>query len=459
MTNWASLMVAVVSTRKPFRCCGQRLAGLDPEKSRLLLAALSQRVLLTLDSSTEPRSVRLHDMQRLYLRWRLPDTHEIHRSLLASYEKRKGETWLERVGDGYLDRNIGIHLAAAGREAELVELLRDPKWIERRLTRDDLPGLLSDYIRVQSDMSVKRIGETLRLSAHVLVDRPEQLATQLIARLEGDNGDSIRSFLLDARKRLPPPGLIPRFSSLTRAGTGLASIMRHRAFYGASVVAGDKQGTIWIVGTTNGSASAFDCRTGNLLWESPPSEDPITDVSIDDAQGTVAVLFGDGSARVLTLEDGKEVRSYPRVGKAWDASSLSGNGLFSVQGRRSGSLERVDLRTGAVKSLPSIKKLLKVAISQSGSHVAVVHAINRVSVFDAETGIRRDATAPVVLQRWLMREVGGDGKWGEPGQGDPIPIDGLAVFDNGAQAACAQGAKVVILNAARGRRRLRTDWT
>jgi WD40 repeat protein len=420
-------------------------AGLDAEKSRLLLAALSQRVLLTLDSSTDPRKVRLHDMQWLYLRWRLPDTHEIQRSLLAGYEKRKGETWLERVGDGYLDRNIGIHLVAAGRDAALVELLLDPRWIERRLTRGDLSGLLTDYTRVQSDILVKRIGETLRLSAHVLVDRPEQLATQLIARLEGDNAELIRSFLSDTRKRLPPPGLIPRFSSLTRAGTGLVSIMRHRAFYGASTVAGDKQGTIWIVGTTNGSASAFDCRTGNLLWESPPSEDPVTDVSFNDDKGTVAILSGDGSARILTLEDGKEVRCYPRVGKAWDACSLSGNGLFSVQGRRSGLLERVDLRTGAVKSLPSIKKLLKVAISESGSQVAVAHAINKISVFEAETGIRRDTTAPSMRTQFVVRLMGGDGQ-STSGEGQPVPIDAVAVSDSGPRVACALAQNVFILN-------------
>lgn len=284
-------------------------AGLDAEKSRLLLAALSQRVLLTLDSSAEPRRIRLHDMQSLYLRWRVPDTQSIHQFLLASYERRNGETWLERVGDGYLDRNIGMHLVAAGREAELVELLCDPRWIDRRLARADLSGLLTDYARVRSEMSVKRIGETLRLAAHVLVDRPEQLASQLIARLDGTNDELIRSFLSDVRKRLPQPGLLPRFSSLTRSGNALVSITRMSAYYGASAVAGDKQGRIWIVGTTSGTASACDSGTSSLLWESLPGEYPVIELSVDDGRGTVAVLFGDGSVCILTIEDGKEVRS------------------------------------------------------------------------------------------------------------------------------------------------------
>jgi WD40 repeat protein len=339
-----------------------------------------------------------------------------------------------------------MHLSAAGREAELVRLLRDPQWIERRLARDDLSGLLADYNRLHSDISVKRIGETIRLSAHVLVDRPEQLATQLIARLDKDDDVVARSLLADVRGRLPRPKLEPRFSSLTGPGSGLVSMMRHRAFYGASAVAGDEQGTVWIVGTRNGTASAFDAHTGNLLWESLPSEHPVSDLAVSDAERVVAILFSDGGARILTIEDGVEVRSYPSADRAWYASSLSRNGLFGVRGRKNGLLERLDLRSGAVKSLPAIKGLSKIAISDSGSYVAVAHAVNKITVFELETGVRRHATVPVARSQWAMREVGGSGQWSDPFEGHSIPIGALAVSDNGSQVACAQDQKVVILD-------------
>lgn len=91
-----------------------------------------------------------------------------------------------------------------------------------------------------------------------------------------------------------------------------------------------------------------------------------------------------------------------------------------------------------------------VAISESGSHVAVAHAVNKISVFNAETGTRQDASAPVARSRWAVREVGGDGEWSEPIEGEAIPIEALAVSENGAKLACALKEKVLIIDVGKG---------
>ena len=71
--------------------------------------------------------------------------------------------WNE-INDPYLVSNLAWHLAQAGDQDNLRDLLTDITWMQRRLSTSGLPDLLVAYTH-SFDPDVKAIYAALRLSA------------------------------------------------------------------------------------------------------------------------------------------------------------------------------------------------------------------------------------------------------------------------------------------------------
>lgn len=88
--------------------------------------------------------VRLHDLVADYARHANPDVERTHRRLLAYYEARCEGGFATGPADGYYFQNLGHHLEACGRGADLLSLLLDaPDWLRAKLpaVRPDASGL------------------------------------------------------------------------------------------------------------------------------------------------------------------------------------------------------------------------------------------------------------------------------------------------------------------------------
>jgi WD40 repeat protein len=110
----------------------------------------------------------------------------IHRWTLAELEAQRAHTW------PYLVRHLASHLSQAERPALLAGLLGEFTWLEARLRLAGINALLGDFSLAAPAPWLRQLGRALGQGAHVLGHSegwrgPEQLASQLLARLPEEN--------------------------------------------------------------------------------------------------------------------------------------------------------------------------------------------------------------------------------------------------------------------------------
>lgn len=95
------------------------------------------------------------------------------------WEKCRGK-WGEC--DIYGLRNLPMHMAEAGYNDRLRELVLDHDWQQAKLEATDVTALITDYDLLPGDADAQLVGDALRLAAHVLVGDKAQLWSQLHGR-------------------------------------------------------------------------------------------------------------------------------------------------------------------------------------------------------------------------------------------------------------------------------------
>ncbi len=272
------------------------VAGLDAIDARELIDRLVARSLAQRD---EAGRVSLHDLQGDYLRRQAGDLRRLHERLLDGYRSRALEGFARGEPDGYLHDHVAAHLARAGRRQELRELLSDYRWLEAKLRVSDFQALLTDYEELEASDPLRRVGQALRLSAHVLVKAPEQLPSQLVGRLLDDQSHEAIARLLDgARRQGTSQGwLEPLRRSLEAPGGALLQTLEGH------------------LGPVKGLAALADGRVvsasldGKLrVW------DPQTGQTLQTLRGHTDMVWG-----VAALADGRVVSaSLDRTLRVWD---------------------------------------------------------------------------------------------------------------------------------------------
>lgn len=265
--------------------------GVEPHAARALLSRLRRLALLEWTAERRlsrarrnalrgwrgrrarlrERTVALHDLQQDFLRIVVDDLPALHRMLVdamaRSLPRRGAESGWHDLPRGvpYFWTRLAGHLVAGGRLAELRALLLDGRWLAAKLRVSGLAGLLSDFEWFAGDPELDQLARTLRLSAHILADRPGQLPAQLLGRLSGTDSPGLRA-LLEGLPRIAGlrPWLRPLTATLGASGIGLLRTIH--AHSDAVVSAGFDRDRLELASASrDGTARLWDLETGREL--------------------------------------------------------------------------------------------------------------------------------------------------------------------------------------------------
>ena len=279
----------------------------------------------------------LTDYKRLLANERLP---EYHARLVDGY----GGDWREGPQDEYFLRRLPHHLKMAGREESLEALLWDYEWILKKLSVVSPSELAADY-DLSSDPETRKLGKELRLAIHVLQGRPEELRSQVLARLPGDmigrlvGFDHDRSGVFDFRPLYPSLGSEPglrailtghegEVRSLTTAPNGRivgsASFDRtirtwdveqchlERTFRGHSdyvrAVAFSPSGQLLASGSDDATARLWDSQTGEETLRLVGHDDAVWTVAFTPDGRRLVTGSSDTTIRVWNVRNGRTVK-------------------------------------------------------------------------------------------------------------------------------------------------------
>ena len=157
------------------------------------------------------KSYRIHDLVSDYLHARLQYPQEAHRAILEGYTAATDCNWAEVEDDGYLFAMLPTHMRLAGDPDRLRRTLLDFGWLQRKLSVCGARAVASDMKLLPEDAPVSLLGRAMRMSAHVLDREPDQLAAQLLGRLDGTAaGHEFGDLLKTCRRVMPPNVSFPR---------------------------------------------------------------------------------------------------------------------------------------------------------------------------------------------------------------------------------------------------------
>ncbi len=165
-----------------------------------------------------------------------------------------------------------FHMAQAEMTDAYCDALTDGDFLLARVTAFGPNGVDEDYAQAQAaglDLGAEApdlelIRGAIRLASNVLVDRPEQLAHQLLGRLEPGDGPRVSQLLRDLAARQSPPWLCPIRPCFPRPGGPLLRQLRGHDFY-VSEVAVLPDGRRAISGSLDRTLRIWDLRTGETL--------------------------------------------------------------------------------------------------------------------------------------------------------------------------------------------------
>ena len=123
----------------------------------------------------------------------------------------------------YFIVHLPTHLSIMGRKEDLHKLLLDFGWLQVKLEATDVTSLISDYNHLPDDRNLRMIQSALLLSAHILHQDKDQLASQLLGRLQSFHESEIQSMLEQVRGRKGRIWLRPLTASLRSAGDSVIS--------------------------------------------------------------------------------------------------------------------------------------------------------------------------------------------------------------------------------------------
>jgi WD40 repeat protein len=265
---------------------GGAMADRDVAK---LLVRLDRSAMLSLDGPQDHRIVTLHDLQHDYLRALVTDSVDLHRTLLDAYSEKSPDGWATGPDDGYFFQQLAYHLAAAGRQEDLRLTLSDSAWLEAKLAATGPGSLLADYELAErcatdagadASAGVQIIRAALMLSASTLERYPEQVASQLAARLTGIAKPEVVDFLARLESTVRRPWFKPLAPALPAPGRGSISWQVSRD---GSIDAIDIDQSEELIRSRDayGDLRYWDLKTGSHIPESRVSLD-VRNRNLDD---------------------------------------------------------------------------------------------------------------------------------------------------------------------------------
>jgi WD40 repeat protein len=414
-----------------------RTGGLDDFGTRELCSRLNRFSLLWSYDANQQR-IRLHDVVRKFLIEQQGDRlPSIHVQLLEAHRGAELSRWAELPFDEpYLWGSLAYHLLEAGRGDELVETVKDWRYlVAKTLVRKSL-AVEADLLEAEK---VATNDDTLRLlrrnfvnSGHLLnrCERRDDVEVTLLSRLQ--HLDVLKPLTTDLKQHLKHPCLLPTqklpdlpHPALVRTLSGHAGWVSGCAVSadGATVISASHDGTLKVWDGCSGAERFTLCGHEGEVESCAVSADGATIVSASWDQ-TLKVWDGRSGAERFTLSghadmvrgcavsvDGAIIisASSDQTLKVWDGHSgaerftlsghadwvndcaVSADGAMIVSASDDGTLKVWDGRSGAERFTlwGHVDAVIGCAISADGVTIVSASYEGTLKVWDGRSGAER----------------------------------------------------------------------
>ncbi|HAB19657.1 MAG TPA: hypothetical protein DCE44_24890 [Verrucomicrobiales bacterium] len=317
------------------------LWGLDDLDTRAVMNRLAVRSLATVSACPgESLTLRLHDLQRDLLRKRRKaDLQQLHVKLVERWED------LLDLPDSYAWQWIGWHLAEAGQKERLAGLLLNDEWLEAKLQATNINSLLVDVERLRETPEFDLLANALRLSAHVLTRRKEQVVSQLHSRLLGTTATrliALRDRLARRRDRI---WLRSQWPTLTPLGTPLRRTLEgHSALVFA--VAPTPDGRRIVSGSKDSRLKVWDLERGECVRTLEGHSSWICAVALTPDGRQIISGSADNTLKVWDLERGECQRTLEGHSFSVNAVAITPDGQRIISGSQDGTFKVWDPECG-----------------------------------------------------------------------------------------------------------------
>ena len=290
----------------------------------------------------------LHDLQLDYVRKYAGDLPARHRRLLDAYRLASAGHWHMLPRDGYIHRLLAYHLAAAGLKHELRHALLDYRFLQAKLDATDANSLLADYDHLGPDDAPARLVQSaIRLSAHVLADRPGELPGQLLGRLSISQENDISALLASVAAHAPRPCLLPSFPSLDPPGGPLLRTLKgHTNWVNAVAVTPD--GKRALSASDDNTLKIWDLHSGTELRTLKGHTECVTAVAVTPDGKLALSASWDNTLKIWDLHSGTELRTLKGHTHSVTAVAITPDGKLALSASYDNTLKIWDLNTGRV---------------------------------------------------------------------------------------------------------------
>ncbi|MBL7257620.1 NB-ARC domain-containing protein [Paractinoplanes lichenicola] len=365
--RYQSLAVFAEDARIPFSLLAAFWATdqADVADTCLELAELSLVGDLRLDTGT----IQLHDVLRQHLRGHDREwLRQLNDRLVTA--AAPGPWWTLPAGQHYLRDNLMQHLCAAGRNAEGLRVVTDPRWAQERILRDGVAAYEAD-LGWFGDLATEALRSVVQRNGHLLdpLDPPGSVGAVLLSRTPV--GVRVREPHLRARTPLPD---LPH-PALRRVLPG------HPNGVSEVVAAGDGS---WFA-TVDGfeTVSVWDARDGQRLWtvDVRSHGGPSFDTAFSSADSRWLITTqpgwpGAGMIRVWNARTGRPACTIPTapVPSVADSERVavapSGNLLAVAVDADDGAVRLYDLVTGTLLAALKSGQTRAIAFAPDGRLLA-----------------------------------------------------------------------------------------
>ncbi len=287
-------------------------------------------------------------------------------------------------------RNLPGYLHSGGDGKRLHALLGSYPFVEEKVRSLAPSELIADYEYLPSDSPLRDVQAAIRMAAYVLDRDPDQLSSQLLARLlDRSDQREIEEFLTSAR-RLPARsgGLVPVMASLTQPGRALLQTFAAPPGLGGSMTAVElvPDGERVVSASSDRTLRVWNLTTGREVRVLRGHERSLTALQLI-SNGKRAVSGSlDQTVRVWNLETGA-LEEKISVGGMVQAVAVTPSGEQIIAGLDDGSITILERSTQTVRRLTGHQKSIRsLAIASDGRRLASTSEDGTLRIWNLATG-------------------------------------------------------------------------